>query len=245
MWNLKNIPPHGQYPTRFAINRLIAGVLLFWGLMLVFPWVLPVSGKSADGVATTSDGVSIRVNQIPLRDLLRSIESESGIRFQINESLIKDSVTADIQADTWTEAVIALLEDINRIELWEDDDHLASVRLLGNKEWSSVTSSPTNSSSSNIQRTSNTSRNSSATSGSASNQITLSKEQLQILSKGPYRSPLPENLYHEAAYRDFLGKYGINSQEDLKDRRKAMRVRREARKQLRLIRKQEKAKKNK
>ena len=106
MWNLKNTPPHGQHPTGFTANRLIAGALLFWGLLFVFPWVLPVSGKSANGVATTSDGVSIRVKQIPLRDLLRSIESESGIRFQINESLFKDSVTADIQADTWTEAVL-------------------------------------------------------------------------------------------------------------------------------------------
>jgi hypothetical protein len=239
MWNLKNTPPHRQRPTGFTAKRLIAGALLFWGLLFVFPWVLPASGKSSNGVATTSDGVSIRVKQIPLRDLLRSIESESGIRFQINESLFKDSVTADIQADTWTEAVLDLLEDINRIELWQDDDHLASVRLLGNKEWASVTSSTSNSSS-----TANTQSNSSANSGSTGNQITLSKEQLQILSKGPYRSPLPENLYHEAAYREFLGKYGINAQEDLKDRRKAMRVRREARKQLRLIRKQEKAKKN-
>ncbi len=218
--------------------------MLFWGLLFVFPWVLPASGKSSSGVATTSDGVSIRVKQIPLRDLLRSIESESGIRFQINESLFKDSVTADIQADTWTEAVLDLLEDINRIELWQDDDHLASVRLLGNKEWASVTSSATNSPTSNAGSTANSQTSSSANSGLTGNQITLSKEQLQILSKGPYRSPLPENLYHEAAYRQFLGKYGINTQEDLKDRRKAMRVRREARKQLRLIRKQEKAKKN-
>lgn len=245
MWNLKSTPPHGQYPSRFAVNRLTVWALLFWGLLFVFPWVLPASGKSSSGVATTSDGVSIRVKQIPLRDLLRSIESESGIRFQINESLIKDSVTADIQADTWTEAVLDLLEDINRIELWQDDDHLASVRLLGNKEWPSATSPSTSSSSSNARRTSNTPSNQPANSASTSNEITLSKEQLQILSKGPYRSPLPENLYHEAAYRDFLGKYGINSQEDLKDRRKAMRVRREARKQLRLIRKQEKAQKNK
>ena len=241
MWNLKNSPAHEQHPTAFTAHRLIAGALLFWGLLF---WVLPVSGKSASGVATTTDGVSIRVKQIPLRDLLRSIESESGIRFQINESLLKDSVTADIQADTWTEAVLDLLEDINRIELWQDDDHLASVRLLGNKEWASVTGSATNSPTSNAGSTANSQSSSSANSGLTGNQITLSKEQLQILSKGPYRSPLPENLYHEAAYRQFLGKYGINTQEDLKDRRKAMRVRREARKQLRLIRKQEKAKKN-
>jgi hypothetical protein len=238
MWNLKNTPLHWHNRSEFAADRQTSWALFFWAFLFVFLWVMPASGKSANGVDTTSDGVSIRVKQVPLRDLLRSIESESGIHFQINESLLNNSVNADIQADTWTEAVLDLLEDINRIELWQDDDTLASVRLLGNKEWSDGTSLSTNSNSSNTMRGSISESNSSEYSSSGK-QITLSKDQLQILSKGPYRSPLPENLYHEAAYRNFLGKYGINSQEDLNDRRKAMRVRREARKQLRLISKQE------
>ena len=243
MWKLKNTPTDKQCFSKLAASRPTAWALLLWAVLFVFPWALPVSGKSASEIATTPDGVSIRVQQIPLSDLLRSIESESGIRFQINEALLNNSVNADIQADTWTEAVLDLLKDVNRIELWLDDDHLASVRLLGNKESPSVTSPSANLDFSNSNQTFNAPSNSSGNSLSV-DQITLSKEQLQVLSKGPYRSPLPESLYHEAAYRGFLGKYGINSQEDLQDRRKAMRVRREARKQLRLLRKQEKASNN-
>lgn len=197
--------------------------------------------RAAPGVTSSPEGVSIRVQQVPLRDLLLSIESESGIRFLVDESLFEESVSADIQAPTWTDAVLDLLDDINRIELWNDDDTLASVRLIGNKDWGAA---PVQTSKATTGR-----RNTGVRSKPSSNQstssvnITLTEGQLRELAKGPYRSPLPEKFYRDSAYRDFLGKYGINSLEDMKERKKAMRVRREARKQLRILRKQAQANK--
>ncbi|NIP99163.1 MAG: hypothetical protein GWM98_01145, partial [Nitrospinaceae bacterium] len=65
--------------------------------------------------------------------------------------------------------------------------------------------------------------------------VDLSETQLRELAKGPYRSPLPSNLLKNSKIRQFLAQFRVNSEEDLQDIRKAMRVRREARKRLRLL----------
>jgi hypothetical protein len=60
----------------------------------------------------------------------------------------------------------------------------------------------------------------------------LSQEQLQALIRGAYRSPLPEKLWDDPEYQEFLMTQGITSQEDMKDRNKAKNVRKNVRRLL-------------
>jgi hypothetical protein len=60
----------------------------------------------------------------------------------------------------------------------------------------------------------------------------LTQAQLQTLIRGAYRSPLPENLWDDPEYQEFLVGQGITSREEMKDRNKAKNVRKSVRRML-------------
>ena len=62
--------------------------------------------------------------------------------------------------------------------------------------------------------------------------LPLPLEKLQKLVKGPYRSPLPVNMYEDPEFRAFFAQFGINSPQDLQDRKKAKKIRKAARRWL-------------
>lgn len=225
-----------------SYSRALWPVLFGFGLAVFFfvaaSGALAAPGLPADGsglaeVGESKDGVRIRVVGMPMAELLQRIEAETGIRFDFPESMAAELITAHVNAATWKDALGELLEDKNRIELWDARQRLTSIRLLSTREWEPGTAPPATAPASN--------RTTSARLAppNAGGSTTLSKEQLAEISKGPYRSPLPETLYRNLSLRPFLESNGIRSEDDLKDTRKAMRVRREARKQLRILRKQE------
>ena len=198
----------------------------------------PPGGPGLAEVGATKHGVRIRVIGMPLAELLQRIEAETGIRFEFPEKMAEELMTAHVEAANWGDALDELLQDKNSIKLWDARKRVTSIRLLGTRNWEPGSASQP----ATLARTAP--GNTAGSTNKAGSNITLTKEQLGQISKGPYRSPLPESLYRNLALRPFLEKNGIASEDDLKDTRKAMRVRREARKQLRILRKQERAAKS-
>ncbi len=168
----------------------------------------------------------IKADNIPLGEVLRSIESQSGIKIKFPNELDEFLVTADIESDNWSKALSELLQDYNKIEIWKSRGSLASVNILGNTENFEIPAFET-------QAKLQTPRN--APSNKDPLAIDLSIEDLKELSQGKFRSPLPGDLFNNPKYKNILQKSGIRKAEDLSNVNKAMRVRREARKQLRIL----------
>jgi hypothetical protein len=132
-----------------------------------------------------------------------------------------------------------VLEEFSRIELFGDDSELKKVIIL-NRNTSSQSQAPTGTIPSIRKQVRPPTR---GTAGSSKKQATrpapaplpttaLSKEQLQALIRGAYRSPLPENLWDDPDYQEFLVGQGISSREEMKDRNKAKNVRKTVRRLL-------------
>jgi len=227
--------PARPRPWRALSALALALVILLPAMGLAAP--APAGNGGPALVLFNKSGVQIKASGVPLGELLQYVEAASGIQFDVPDKLAGEMVSVDLRAKNWQDALAELLEDKSRLDVWDARNRLTSVRLLGNREWGTGSAPQTAAPAAITAR---------VQPGAAPSQNTaagtdLNKEQLSQISKGPYRSPLSEELYRNLTLRPFLEKFGIQSEADLKDTRKAMRVRREARKQLRLIRKKEAA----
>jgi hypothetical protein len=181
------------------------------------------SSTNHTGIDFSNSGVKIDVKNRPMADVLLEISNQTGISFTVPHSLTNQTLTASIQASDWKTGIINLLEDISTVTLWENNWQMSEVILLGNRvEYDVFASKPYNS-----QIFSKNSKNTAV--------IPLTKKQLQKLAKGPFQSPLPSEFLEKSPFRDFLLNQGVETEEDLKLVKKAMRVRKAARLQLRSL----------
>ena len=126
-----------------------------------------------------------------------------------------------------------VLDGYSRIELFGDDSELKKVILM-NRNTGAASQAPTVT----PQPARNPTRPSdqSATAALPTSQnlanTKLTQAQLQTLIRGAYRSPLPDNLWDDSEYQEFLMGLGITSREEMKDRNKAKNVRKTVRRLL-------------
>ncbi len=184
------------------------------------------STRLSKGSAFKSKPAIIKADNIPLGEVLRSIEAQSGIKIKFPNELDEFLVTADIESDNWSKALSELLRDYNKIEIWKSRGSLASVNILGNTENFEIPAFETQA---KLQPPKNTPAKKDPLG------FDLSVEDLKELSQGKFRSPLPGDLFNNPKYKKILQRSGIRKAEDLSNVNKAMRVRREARKQLRIL----------
>ncbi len=175
--------------------------------------------------------IVLEASQVHLSDVLRQVEQRTGIRMHASESVSDVKINKNIEAMDWEEAIDVLLEDFNTIQIAGGKKGLLSVRILGQKERGATSSAVPGTKPQRSSASRSPDNNSSVLGG-------FTETQWRELAKGPYRGPLPNQLLEDPAYREFLAKHGVKSTDDLQDIRKAIRVRRDARKQLHLIRKQ-------
>ncbi len=75
-------------------------------------------------------GISLKFENLPLLDVLRNIQMETGILISIDPSLEAIPVSLSIQADNWEGAIKKLLKGFNRVEVWTDNLETSRVWLL-------------------------------------------------------------------------------------------------------------------
>jgi len=132
----------------------------------------------------------------------------------------------------------AVLDEFSRIELFGDDSELKKVILM-NRNTGAQSQAPA------VTSTPSQNPRKPARTAPAQEPVTrptptpqslpttkLNQAQLQTLIRGAYRSPLPENLWDDPEYREFLAGQGITSREEMKDRNKAKNVRKNVRRLL-------------
>ncbi len=191
------------------------------------PWIRV--GRTSSGVV----GVLIKAKSVPLRVLLEKITIPTGIVFYIPENFLEDSISVDLEAETWTQAVQEIIKDYSRVETWGQDQQLAGVYVMETTNLDGpLPSSFKNNNSARFAR---------GNRAGTDTGIVLSKGQLVKLVRGPFRSAISPKLWEDVKLRKFLQQQGINSPEDLKNLKKAMNIRKAAKIQLRNMRKKKRA----
>ena len=173
------------------------------------------------------DGVSIRY--APLGQILPRATQESGVQFEVPQAIYQEPVPVKESGPDRNLDLGPVLDEFSRIELYEGDSELKKVILLNRNQGGSSQaplSAPSNRSALNKPRPST------RPAPQPLPATNLSREQLQKLVRGSYRSPLSEELWDDPEYQEFLIGQGILSREEMKDRDKAKKLRRTLRRLL-------------
>lgn len=193
---------------------------------------LPVRKAVLQEISYSPQGVSIHVKERSLGDVLRQVEGEANIAFDIRDAALADiKISARIMASDWPKATLKLLDDFSRIDIW-DEDRLSRVVLLGRGNYPTKYIRKTPRKVNSVKR---------IFSGKRYKRF-LSEKKLRYLIRTPINKPLPASLIQDWEYRTFLKPFGIKTLEDLKNMNNTQTVRLEVRRQLRELEEQKRPK---
>jgi len=184
--------------TRFLFSILV--VLILWS-----PTSSIADTLNSIHIEENDKGITIRVDDVPLGEVAKSIEGKTGIRFHVSSSVLNDLITVNLNAPDWQTAMSLLLEPYGRAELWNPRLDLTEIHVLSRADDTE-----------------------SSLSG-AGPPPKLNRRKLLKLASGALTAPLPPKLLNDPEVRAFLNYYGIHSREDMKDIKKARSVRIKAR----------------
>ena len=176
------------------------------------------------------DGVSIRY--APLGQVLPRATQESGVQFDVPETIFQEQVPVKESGPDRNLDLGPVLDGFSRIELYEGDSELKKVILL-NRNQGGSSQAPVSAPPPALNRSAlNKPRPSTRPVPHRLSTTNLSREQLQKLVRGSYRSPLAEELWDNPEYQEFLIGQGILSREEMTDRDKTKKLRRTIRRLL-------------
>jgi len=89
----------------------------------------PVDGKE---IVADRNGVYLEIRNRQLHEVLQRIRNDTGIQFILPESIFPDPVNVSIRSPDWPSALIELLQDYNRMEIWAHDLKKSRIRILVN-----------------------------------------------------------------------------------------------------------------
>jgi len=160
---------------------------------------------------------------VPLREALPLLSEQTGIQFQVREELQGGMIPLQENGEAPDSYSLDWLKDYSHIEIVDEQSGKRKIILM-----TSGTSRSLEIPKDHAPR--KTFQVNQAVQDESTH--TLSREKLLKLVEGPYRSPVPTELYQDEEYRAFFSKWGVRSPSHLKNRMKAKKIRREARKLL-------------
>ena len=192
-------------------------------LQAIILLLLPASSISAPVyIEENNAGITIRISNTPLGEVLQSIEDQTGIQFHVSPSVLNDQITVDLKAPDWQTAMRLLLEPYGRAEVWSPRLDMTEIYILSRTD--GVESFP-----------SQPQQNPAPSESGVESPPMLSMQQFFKITSGSDREPLSPKLFDDPEIRSFLIQNAINSLEDMKDTQKVKNVRIEARIQMRRL----------
>ena len=162
--------------------------------------------------------ILINAYRVPLVVMLEKLEEKSGVRFRARENLLNETISTEVREVNWSNTVLKIFENFNRLVLWRSETQLEEILLLKHSE-SNGELLPTN-----IGKEGGPIQNLEAN---------LSRDQLRMLVRNLLGGSIPSLLFNDKKVRNFFNQHDVKSVDDLRDIKKAMKVRREASKRLR------------
>ncbi len=175
----------------------------------------------------------VQAQGVTLSRVLNAIAEKSGVRFDIPESLSGETVSLETQGLNWTDIVLEILQDHNTVYVWAEPFRLKQVHLLNDtgkpESILSVTAKPA------VKRKKHRTKKYYKPKAHALPDSGLTQSQLKSLVTGKPGEPIPAALFKDFHIRRFLETNGMKSPRDRADRKLILKVRRQARRHLRMM----------
>lgn len=107
------------------------------------PVVAPAEPVKPAETPQDKSNISLEFQGKTLKQALDSIKEKTGIQFKISEALGQKTVLNDIKAESWKTAVQKLLQNYNKVEMWQDDLAKSQIMIVGESEGTVVVASKT------------------------------------------------------------------------------------------------------
>lgn len=160
----------------------------------------------------------------------------TGIQVRISEELHKDG---EIFIQRYAVKDHSWLKDFSRIEIFNEHTGKNEIILLKSHPWESPEEPNLETATTRIQTKTRLSPTPAPSRfpriksfANVGKDLSLSREKLQKLIKGPYRSPLPVGLYEDPEYQAFFTQLGVKSVAQLQNKKQAKKIRKAARRML-------------
>lgn len=107
------------------------------------PVSAPTESVKSAGITQDKSGVSLAFQGKTIKQALDSIKEKTGIQFRITDALGQKTVPYDVKAENWKTAVQKLLQNYNKIEMWQEDLTKSQVWIVRESEGETIVASKT------------------------------------------------------------------------------------------------------
>ena len=83
-----------------------------------------------NSINSTKKGIQLHFRDYPLGEVLKNINDETGIRFNLSSKMAKIPINVDIEAKYWKSSVKQLIEDFSRVEVWTNKSKTSQIWLI-------------------------------------------------------------------------------------------------------------------
>jgi hypothetical protein len=198
--------------------------------------------------------ITLKWQDKALGEILKEIESSSGIKFKASAKVKSESITTEISASNWSDAVRKLLKGYSIMEVTNRKGELVKVLIMADTGDDPLKSDRTGRRGRNIDRENSKGYNRTPGRLDADNLSRMKKKlklsrsvskalysKLKKIESWPNEKALPSSMNRDSDLKDFLSLNGIGTADDLKDTSKITRLKRAARKQMLIMKKRARA----
>ena len=225
-------------------RRVQQAFILAWALcfsMISFAWGHGPGFPTVGSVFKDKGGITIQVKNQNLFDVANAVEQASGIKITVAGHLNLDKITAEIHQPDWASAIRRLLANYSTVEIGSTP--LLKVRILDQTNNMQIVDK-------GGPAISNNGKETLLKNGFvyrpvkrikkkiwANENIPYSQDQLKLFLGDSFNSEIPQEVFHDIAYRGLLKRHKIDKPEDLAHLPKSMPAKMEAGKLLRVLQK--------
>lgn len=163
---------------------------------------------------------------VPLREVLPELSEQTGIEFQVPDSLQDELIPWTNNKDADDTPSMDWVRNFSHVDLVDEETGQRKIILLTSNSGTAPSALAT-------QKTARVKRSVPDTRVNPPipnrTKPTLSKRKLRKLIRHPSRYSLPLELYEDEEYRAFFSTLGVQTPKDLKNRKKVIKIRKAAR----------------
>jgi hypothetical protein len=94
------------------------------------PFTPIYQSTTKNSINSTKKGIQLHFRDYPLGEVLKNINDETGIRFNLSSKMAKIPINVDIEEKYWKNSVRQLIENFSRVEVWTNKPKTSQIWLM-------------------------------------------------------------------------------------------------------------------
>lgn len=217
-------------------NKFLKEFALVFFASLILNVTCLAAPVKVNAKGSSNSELLLEISESNLNETLSYLSRESGIEFKYPDHLGNRILFSRvIEESNWISLIRILLEDYNTIEIWNKNEKMTKVYIVGDKIWNKTT--PTSTGFKSVPNKKNEEEESvveSLTPGDDMPGSNLSESQLFVLLQTSTYRPMPSNIFNSPDFREVLSFSKIESPQDWLDLKKSRTVKQQVQRLLKL-----------